>query len=253
MSDSALPWPRAHRRNLNRRPPATAMSVAFRAPGRLQPAVRSRASTRAAASRRRRRAGPCPLLPPHRPASETGRAPPIPIAPSPVSFNATFSRIAGSRAVLLPARRRDARKSPLHYVNVDGGPRTGPPPPESVHVASTLPSKPRSRHAFTRLKQPSRRYVASAPATSTPPRPGGLEPMICPLPPTITASLLAIRVGSSLVGESLPPGIVVVAVRGLGHLLPLRCLAAGSFARRSRGGKRFPNGQVVTPVRMGGG
>ena len=42
-------------------------------------------------------------------------------------------------------------------------------------------------------------------------------------PPTITASLLAIRVGSSLADESLPPGIVVVAVRGLGHLLPLRC------------------------------
>jgi len=40
--------------------------------------------------------------------------------------------------------------------------------------------------------------------------------------PTITASLLAIRVVPSL-ATSREPGIVVVAVRGLGQLLPLRC------------------------------
>jgi hypothetical protein len=42
-----------------------------------------------------------------------------PIAGAPFRSRRPFSRIAGSRAVALPARRRDARKSPLQYVLPD--------------------------------------------------------------------------------------------------------------------------------------
>ena len=111
------------------------VSVAFRGPERLQPgdpptpfhalggAIAPAPSTRCLRSSRFR----------DRPRATN------PHSRSPVSFNATFSRIAGSRAVVLPARRRVARKSPLHY-GTGMGPRTGRPPPEVLmtFVSPTL-------------------------------------------------------------------------------------------------------------------
>ncbi len=45
----------------------------------------------------------------------------------PASFNATLSRIAGPRSVIFHARRRDARKNPLHYVKRASTQRRRPP------------------------------------------------------------------------------------------------------------------------------
>jgi hypothetical protein len=112
MSDSARPRPRAHAREPE--PPATRHRCVRRVskPGT---ASASRPGIALPRARRSNRSGHRHPMPSHHPHFRDRPRATNPHSRSPVSFNATFSRVAGSRAVVLLARRRDARKSPLHY------------------------------------------------------------------------------------------------------------------------------------------